>query len=193
MPFSDFPKSPLDIVGPDGVVRASTEGVVASSTQIVIFDTTIHVEPGDEVRRSLPNGYDETYDVRDAVYHDGMGGIPSFYSIKTARKGSYPKGTGGHYIHLTGANARVNLNSTDNSTNTVVHGPVFGDLRAAIHTGVADPLQREALTSAVARLEAASAGADKLDAYSKLIAAGANHMTLLAPFLPALAALLTPG
>lgn len=190
MPFSDFPKSALTIVANDGSVRSSTEGVVASSTQIVIFDTEIHIEPGDEVRRALPNGFDETYDVTDAVFHEGIGGIPAFYSVKTSRKGSFPKRTGGHYINVTGTNSRVNLNSTDNSTNTVVQGSVFGDLRAAVDAGVSDEVVRGTLQDAIRRLEGATAKDDRLDAYQKLIAAGANHMTILAPFLGPLSGIL---
>lgn len=191
MPFSDFPKSPLDIITPDGAVRASTEGIVASSTQVVIFDTTVHIEPRDELRRILPNGYEETFEVRDAVFQQGMGGIPSFYDLKIVRKGSFPKGTGGHYIHVSGPNARVNLNSTDNSINTVVQESIFGELRSAIESGVPDAAERDALTQALKRLERATAKDGKLDAYQQLVAAGANHMTLLAPFLGPLSGLLT--
>lgn len=191
MPFRDFPRSPLDIISPDGAVRASTEGIFASSTQVVIFDTAVHIEPRDELRRTLPNGYEETFEVRDAVFQQGMGGIPSFYDVKIARKGSFPQGTGGHYINVTGPNARVNLNSTDNSTNMMIAGSLFGDLRSAIEVGVSDPSERDALTEALGRLEQATAKDDKLDAYQRLIAAGANHMTILAPFLGALSELLT--
>lgn len=191
MPFSDFPKSKLDIIAPDGTVRASTEGIVASSTQVVIFDTSIHVEPQDELRRVLPNGFEETFTVRDAVFQQGMAGIPSFYDVKILRKGAFPKGTGGHYIHVSGANARVNLNSTDNSTNTVVQGSVFGDLRAVVDAGVSDEGERGALQDAIRRLEGATVKEDRLDAYQKLIAAGANHMTILAPFLGPLSGMLS--
>lgn len=43
---------------------------------------------------------------------------------------------------------------------------------------------------AVDELEACSDRPERMNAYQKLIAAAANHMTILAPFLPALAALL---
>ncbi len=189
-PFNSFPKSALEIVAPDGSVRGRTEGIV-SQGQITIFDTKIHLEPGDELRRSLPNGFDETHTVRDATYQEKFHAVPAHWDVKVIRKGAFPKGTGGHYIHVAGSNARVNLNSTDNSSNTVVHGSILGDLRTAIQTNVADPTEREALTEAVKRLEVADRTEDKLDAYQKLITAGANHMTILAPFLPALTALMS--
>lgn len=191
MPFHDFPRSPLDIVAPDGTVRASTEGIVASSSLVVIFDTAVHIEPGDELRRTLPNGYQETFEVRDSVFQQGMGGIPSFYDVKVARKGSFPRGTGGHYIQVTGPNARVNLNSTDNSVNTVLQESVFGELRSAIEAGVSNLAERERLTEALGQFERSKTKGDKLDAYQRLIAAGANHMTILSPFLGALSGLVS--
>lgn len=60
--------------------------------------------------RSAPlvtNGKEEFYLVDSAVFHERFHGIEAHYGVKIRRKGSFPKNTGGHYIHVTGHNARV--------------------------------------------------------------------------------------
>ncbi|WP_426037708.1 hypothetical protein [Brevundimonas sp. DC300-4] len=86
---------------------------------------------------------------------------------------------------VSGPNARANFGSTDNSTNQIVHGDVFGDLRAAIESGVSGD-EKAPLLAAVADMKAKQGGSGFVDAYQKFITSAANHMQLVAPFLPAL-------
>lgn len=90
-----------------------------------------------------------------------------------------------------GDNARINQNSTDNSTNTVVNGSLFGDLKSSIEQGVADDAERKALVEAIAAMQSTQGKAGFAGAYGKFIALAANHMQLVAPFLPALAVMLS--
>lgn len=183
--FDRFPRTKIDIVAPDGTLRCSTAGIITEH-EVQIPDTSIDVEPGDEVRRPLPNGKEEVYLVENAVFHERFHQIQAHYSLKIRRKGYFPRHTGGHYIHVAGPNARVNLASTDNSTNIVNSGSVFGDLMAAIEKGVADPSDKATLLGAADQMQKAADPSLRLDAYQRLIAAAANHMTIIAPFLPAL-------
>jgi hypothetical protein len=90
-----------------------------------------------------------------------------------------------------GDNARINQNSTDNSTNTVVHGNLFGDLKSSIEQGVSDEAERRALVGAIAEMESKQGKVGFAGAYGKFIALAANHMQLVSPFLPGLTLMLS--
>ena len=95
--------------------------------------------------------------------------------------------------NVTGANARINQASTDSSTNIVSTNSIFGQIARAVQSQVADPTSRDAILHANSVMEAASDHASLLSAYNGFISAAANHMTVVAPFLPALGAILGSG
>ncbi|MDP9606937.1 UNVERIFIED_ORG: hypothetical protein J2W38_006757 [Variovorax paradoxus] len=91
---------------------------------------------------------------------------------------------------------RVNVNSTDNSTNFHIStSQVFNSIRDALNsqtqtqTSLTQP-ERETLLSHVDAMEADVGTPSFTKRYQDFIAAGANHMTLLTPFIPALSSLL---
>ncbi|MGO8919294.1 MAG: hypothetical protein ACLQJR_25615 [Stellaceae bacterium] len=179
----------IDIVAPDGAVRCDVFGYYSGS-QFIIDDMEADVRPGDEIRRMLPNGREEAFIVEDPKYY-AAGPFGPHYQVKIGRRDVFPKGTGGHYmIHVSGPNSRVNVHSTDRSINTVVHGDQFNQLRKALDEGIKDDDERENLKKLVDRLEAARDQKSFTGAYQALIASAANHMTIIAPFLPALTELL---
>jgi hypothetical protein len=89
--------------------------------------------------------------------------------------------------NLTGSNPRVNINSQDYSINVANSGLIFRQLAEVISNGITDAKVRNALLKKTEELE--SAVADKprfLQTYNAFIAAAANHITIIAPFIPAL-------
>ena len=94
---------------------------------------------------------------------------------------------------FTGDNARQNNHSTDNSTNTVVRGNLFGDLKASINAEVADELERQQLVAAVEEMEASRGTGRFAAAYGRFISLAANHMQLVQPFLEGLTGMLSGG
>lgn len=189
--FEGFPKSKFEIVGPDGSVRGETNAIHTGNT-IIVLDVKLVILPGDEMRRSLPSGIDETYEVVDPVFHEKTFGVQPHYQVKVRRKGAYPHGTGGHFnITVSGANARVNVGSTDNSTNMVGSAAVFGDLTAAIKDGISDETQRDILLSSVQAMKEEHGGGGFVGAYQRFISVAADHFGVVGPFLPALASLLS--
>jgi hypothetical protein len=192
--FSTFPQSDIDIVAPDGTIRARTKAILDSKLA-TIPDPSILIEAGDEIRRSIPSGAEEAFEVVDPVYHEDFHGIPAHYQVKIKRKGQFPQGKGGNYnFYVSGTNARVNFQSQDYSTNIVANHKVFGELREAIHSGITDVTERQKLTALTEELEQ---NVDNRGAftrsYQNFITSAANHMTLVAPFLPALTGFLTHG
>jgi hypothetical protein len=89
-------------------------------------------------------------------------------------------------FNLHGSNARVNIGSTDNSTNVVHQGVPFSELRKAIESGVSDGVERTAILQRLSDVEAATDRDSGAKKYQAFIAAAANHMTLIGPYLPAL-------
>jgi len=188
--FNHFPKSTYEIIGPDGVVRSKVQAIGGGDT-ITIPDPTVVIQPGDEMRRVLPNGTDEIFEVIDPRFHERFHSIPAHFQVKVRRKGTFPHGTGGNLnITMSGANSRVNIASTDNSTNVASDIKVLNDLRSAITDGVSDQEARDKLLAAVEDLQREHGGSGFLGAYQRFMSIAADHIGVIGPFLPALAGLL---
>ena len=185
--FNHFPQSDLKIIAPDGSVRSVEKGIV-SSKSVTFPNSSAVIHAGDEIRRTLPNGIEETFEVLDPVYHEKFHAIPAHYQVKIQRKGSFPAGTGGHFtFNVSGPNARVNFRSHDSSQNIVANQSVFGDLKTAIESGIQDSTERAQLIALVEKMETKVGDRPSfISTYQNFIASAANHMTLIAPFLPAL-------
>lgn len=190
MPFSGFPKSKIDVVAPDGSIRTTTEAIFGGDV-LMVQDTSVVVEPGDEIRRTLPNGQEEVFDVIDPRFYDTFHGINAHYQIKIRRRGTYPRHTGGHYaVHVSGNNARVNIHSHDESKNVVNERDVFEQIVSALEGASIDKQQLEALKLAVAEMKGHETKIGFAIAYQKFIGLTADHIGVVTPFLPALAAML---
>lgn len=191
-PFASFPHSDLQVVAPDGTVRSTARGIF-SGKQVSVFETALQVFAGDEIRRTLPNGTEEAFEVLDPKFFDEFHGIPANFQIDVRRKGTFEAGKGGHYsIHLSGQNARVNIHSTDNSSNIVGGGDLFGNLAAAVQTGVAEEDRRLAIIQAIAVMKEQEGKTGFKQAYRDFMGLAADHLGVILPFLPALAGML-PG
>jgi hypothetical protein len=94
-----------------------------------------------------------------------------------------------YHIH---GNPRWNTNSTDNSVNVVVtsHEQVFTDLRKQIESGVPAGDEQMDVLEKLAALEHAKESPSFAKRYAEFISVAANHMALVAPFIPALTEML---
>ena len=95
-------------------------------------------------------------------------------------------------FHLHGHNSRINVNSTDNSTNiaSVSNDQTFVQMREAAKS-VLDESEREKILSHIAQLESTKGSKGFLSAYQTFMGAIADHMTVFGPFLPVLAQMLS--
>ena len=94
------------------------------------------------------------------------------------------------HIHILGPNARVNTNSTDNSVNVVTADQLFVEMREAAGA-IESKSERAAILVKLGQLQQAQGPGGFLAAYQKFITAVADHMTIFAPFLPALTQMLS--
>lgn len=86
-------------------------------------------------------------------------------------------------INVNGPNSRANINSTDNSANTVVGGDLFGDLRARIQSEVKDEGECDAILATVDAMEQQKGTEGFVAAYGRFMQAAANHVQIVQPFL----------
>jgi hypothetical protein len=91
--------------------------------------------------------------------------------------------------HFYGDNARVNNNSTDNSTNAVTTESLFVQMRERA-AAIADDRERADIIELISELEQTKGSTEFLGKYQRFIATAANHMTLFTPFIPLLTKLL---
>lgn len=196
MPYNAFSKLMKDIVvlvKPDGARFEEIKASV-SRDQITVFDTSVVFEEGDIVERERPGGIVERYTVLDTGYQKAFYQIPAHYDLQVRKETAIPRSQPGpsHNYYLNGPNSRVNSNSIDASVNTVstTSSPVFVQLREAL-AGVEDEEQREELLSCVVQMEASQGSTEFMARYQAFVQAAANHMTVVAPFIPALTQLLS--
>jgi hypothetical protein len=62
----------------------------------------------------------------------------------------------------------------------------FSELRKAIESGVSEVVERATILERLSDLEEVTDRESGAERYQKFIAAAANHMTLIGPYLPAL-------
>jgi hypothetical protein len=183
------------VVALDGTIRATRKAKFAGR-DLIIFAATADavVEPGDEIRRKLPNGTEEAFEVIDPTFYNvGVAGMGPHFQIKVRRKGTFPVNSGGNYtFHVSGSNSRVNVGSQDNSVN-VVADSVFGDMASALRTGVGDQKKLDEILAALEDMKRERGRSGFLQAYQKFVAVCADHIGVVGPFLPALTSFLGGG
>ena len=121
MSFGAIPKEPVTLMKKDGTIFRSDIPAVVSDGQIRTFVTDLRIEVGDHILRQLPNGLLEDYIVDEPRYNNGIGPIPANYAVKVHRSDAPTAPPHTIIANLNGPNARMNVNSTDNSSNTVVY------------------------------------------------------------------------
>jgi hypothetical protein len=176
-----------EIISSTGDLITTTKAAILPQ-KIVVFDTSIAINVGDEVRRRLPSGQDEAFEVTDPTFFQKFHDTNAHYQLKYRRKGTFPHGAGGNYtFHVSGNNTRVNIASRDQSTNVVVKGDVFGNLETALRGGVQDAGKLNELLEAIEQMRREQRKPGFALAYQKFVSICADHIGIVAPFLPALA------
>ena len=176
------------------------ENLSASVQPGLIFtdNPKIPIEDGDQFERQLPSGIVEVFTVVDSGFQQGLDIISAHYQSKvrknTAESPRSPRPAAEPQVvyNLIGSNARVNIQSSDSSTNvvSVESAVLFDDLRETIRESSLDSTVEQQLIQNVEAMQSAVGTKKFAEHYGEFIAAAADHMTLVAPFLPALAQML---
>lgn len=189
--FSNFPTEKVKIIKQDLSVIDGVDALV-QSTKVFIHDGSINIEEGDIIERMLPSGAKEQFLVVDRGFHKGMHGIPDHYQITVERQSTYTKISRGQVINQYNiSNAdKVNIHSTDNSTTYKISANELSIMETvrALSKGLENETE---IIAAVDQMQDNVGKHSFAEKYNAFIQSIANHMTIFAPFIPALSALLT--
>ena len=194
-PFANAMNDTITIISKSGDRHENIRAIVNKSN-IITDEVAMPLSAGDKIERRLPNGEIESLIVANAHLTRGHSGIPDFYSIEYIREGTqqFSGQPPTVNVHVTDSpQAHVNLNSADHSTNVISHQveDLFARIRETLEREVADSIELEPLLARVNDMERGRESGNFTKAYQNFIAAAAAHMTVLAPLLPELTALLT--
>lgn len=92
-----------------------------------------------------------------------------------------------HQGDVTGNQNRTMVDSTDNSSNTTTSENVFDLLVNAVDSNVGNQSDRETLLAIIEQMKQAKGTTDYKPLFQKLVGYTADYVTVLTPFLPALA------
>ncbi len=186
-----FPTEFVNIIKQDGTIIKDVKALV-SSNQVTIDDSKISIVEGDTIERSLPNGDKEFFQVTDRGFFKGMGGIPDHYQVKFQKITCLPKNHPVHTInnyHISGSE-RVNIHSIDQSETyhiSLSNDEIFDEI-----LDIAKDIENnQEILTAISKMRQTAGQKSFLSAYNNFIQSAANHMTVFAPFIPALTHLLT--
>ena len=189
--FSGFPTEKVRIIKQDSSVIDDVKALVQSK-MVFVDDGTIDIEEGDIIERTIPSGSKEQYLVIDRGFHKGMHGIPDHYQIVVEKQSNLKKTDREQVINqynITNAD-KVNIHSTDNS---ITYQLTANDrsIMDTIRTLARGLENEEEIISATDQMQENIGKQSFAEKYNAFIQSVANHMTIFAPLIPALSALLT--
>lgn len=191
--FDTFMNDRVTLVKKDGRRFEDSPSSVQPNL-ILTQDPKIPIEDGDQFERQLPSGIVESFLVLDAGFSQDFHGIPAHYQSKVQKRTAIRPSTAGPQVvyNLIGPNTRVNIQSSDSSTNVVnvETSTLFENLRSVIRESIEDAEVGERIVERVDAMQEAAGTRSFADRYKEFIGVAAAHMTLIAPFLPALTQLL---
>ncbi|MGE7766685.1 hypothetical protein [Peribacillus sp. NPDC096540] len=198
--FKSMMKDKVSLEKQDGDVFNNIQSNVQGN-EVFIGDTSLTIEEGDRITRILSNGHKEVFIVLNSNFYEKKLGIPAHYELKVRKENAieherFQSQIYNDYSTNTingGENSRINRHSTDNSTNTsikVTDITIFNQLRDAIAESNLSATEKDKLIIEVNGLEQSVGTPNYPSRYQKFIASAANHMTMIAPFIPQLTSLL---
>ncbi len=179
----------VSLVKKDGTIYNDIKANV-QPTKIFINDGELPIEEGDIIERELPNGLKEKYIVLDRGFFPKQMGFDAHYQCnvkkETTLKFEQKKQT---IYNISGMNAKVNINSIDNSLNIInlSKDELFNNLIDVIKENIEN---NNEIINAVEDFKNSVGKKSIIEKYQNFIASVANHMTIILPFIPALTQLL---
>lgn len=125
-----------------------------------------------------------------------VGVSPAWVKTQIDRRRLMPKKLEGPSVttiyNVQGDNARWNTNSNDNSVNIITRSSeeIFADLRERIASEIPEGNERRKIVESLTALQESHGKPSFAHRYTEFIATAANHVTVIAPFIPALTQML---
>ncbi|MCR9072665.1 MAG: hypothetical protein NXI18_13185 [Alphaproteobacteria bacterium] len=191
--FRDMLNEIVTLVKKDGTVANEKIKALVQSNKIFMDDPKLPIEPGDSLLRLLPSGLVEEYIVVDPGFYAGMGGIVPHFQTVVRRSGASPAQAHTIINHIQGQNARINIGSVDHSKNVAIENEtpeIFQSLREILSKSNIQDGERDALSTAIEKMERSYPGGTFKDSYVNFMSLAANHVAVFGPLLGGLASLL---
>jgi hypothetical protein len=164
------------------------------SSQVVFqFPEPLDFKVGAVLQAKGSRDYWRVTDTEDIVEEDKFINFEACVEkINVAGQPTRPVLKGGNTFNLHGPHSRVNIQSHDNSVNisNQVTENVFADMRQVIQTHIENEDERTQILNSLDEMEAAKGTSGFTQKYQNFIASAADHMSVLAPFIPALTQML---
>ena len=133
--FDEFHTDNISIIKSNG---QRYDGLKASVQRDMIYfeDSSILVEPRDLIQRNMSNGGVETFEVIDPGFVESIMDFEAHYQMRVRKMGmpEAEKAVRNITYNISGANARVNNHSVDNSINNATINPEVPDLIASLRS-----------------------------------------------------------
>ena len=133
--FDEFHTDNISIIKSNG---QRYDGLKASVQRDKIYfeNSSILVEPRDLIQRNMSNGGVETFEVIDPGFVESIMDFEAHYQMRVRKMGmpEAEKAVRNITYNISGANARVNNHSVDNSINNATINPEVPDLIASLRS-----------------------------------------------------------
>lgn len=189
--FESFPTQEVSLLKQNGQRIDGIEAHVQSKV-IFIEDVSVPIEEADKIIRVLPNGLFETYVVLDRGYFDAVSPrMGAHYQVKVKKETTLrmeTKSVTNSYNNCFNNNEKVNFESQDHSINFKIESnqSQFAELKETIKSQIINETEQQELLTVVTELEDNVGSSNYGESYKKFISVAADHMTVVAPFLPLL-------
>ena len=191
MNFSRMCNDIITLIKPDGTIIENIKALVQPKI-IFISDEKLPLEENDKIYRKLPNGLIETYIVLDRGYYSTFHSMKGHYQAKVRKEGSINNEKYQSIINVynaNGKNSKINVNSIDNSVNYNDSTSLFVEIKEVLEK-ITDVEVKEESLKIMQELKSSQHTHSYLCKYQKFISVLSNHITLIAPFIPALTELI---
>lgn len=186
MTMDDFPYETVQLVKAQSTLSIQA---LFDSNLIFVGDVKIPIEEGDFVERILPSKTVEKYLITkvDCFTDSSL----SHYELGFEKQVGLKKKENSSIVYNIGnVSGKVNIGSTDNSINCNIccnEKKVFDDLRAVIQESI---LNNDIALLELDKLENSYGTKTFAAQYHSFIQSVADHITIIAPFLPTLSAMM---
>lgn len=183
----------VTLVKKDGTVAKENIRAMVHPKTIFMEDATLPIGPGDRLLRSLPSGLVDEFIVEEPGYYVGLHGSKPHFQTKVRRSDAPAAQPRTIINNIQGENARVNINSTDNSQNLAVSSNgkevLQALLKALENSGIVE-VDASAIRKTIEEMAQAKSKESFKQGYVDFMSAAANHVAVFGPLLGALAGLL---
>lgn len=186
-PLSLFANDTIKLIKKDGSEIENIKAQVQPKF-ILVYDVSICFDEGDIITRELPNKKVEYYRVVNPIYDNGFKSIPPFYKLEVEKTTALPKTKTPSVKIINNINAsegsKVLVAAVDNSVNIISQDlSVFDKLIDAVK----DLPDSDKMISEINQMKDSVNNKESfLKKYNDFIQSVAAHITIVAPFIPAL-------